>query len=237
MITLFNRFTKEKTMFTRSLSHSKGHIFVVGDIHGCYSLLMQKLDEHNFDFDNDLLISVGDLIDKGPENIDCLTLINQQWFTMVRGNHEEMCILGKTDLRIRDIHLRNGGAWFYSLPQNKQLEISATFSQLPILIELKTCSKKIGFVHADIDSNDWELFKKDVEQGNYQISGLQSSYQKALWGRDRIRNYCEDYETIRNIDEVYLGHTIVKAPIQLDNCFYIDIGSFWSKDLFIKKLT
>ncbi|AXX46088.1 hypothetical protein Aba10324_14715 [Acinetobacter baumannii] len=103
--------------------------------------------------------------------------------------------------------------------------------------ELKTFSKKIGFVHADIDCNDWELFKKDVEQGNYQISGLQSCYQKALWGRDRIRNYCEDHETVRNIDEVYLGHTIVKAPIQLDNCFYIDIGSFWSKDLFIKKLT
>lgn len=104
------------------------------------------------------------------------------------------------------------------------------------LIELKTFSKKIGFVHADIDCNDWELFKKDVEQGNYQISGLQSSYQKALWGRDRIRNYCEDHETVRNIDEVYLGHTIVKTPIQLDNCFYLDIGSFWSKNLFIKKL-
>lgn len=47
-------------MFTHYLSHTKRHVFVAGDIHGCYSLLMQKLDEHNFD--NDLLISVGDLI-------------------------------------------------------------------------------------------------------------------------------------------------------------------------------
>lgn len=64
-------------MFTPYLSHTQGNIFVVGDIHSCYSLLMQKLGEHNFDFDNNLLISVGDLIDKGPENIDCLTFINQ----------------------------------------------------------------------------------------------------------------------------------------------------------------
>nr|WP_307878629.1 metallophosphoesterase [Acinetobacter seifertii] len=80
---------------------------------------MQKLAEHNFDFDKDLLISVGDLIDKGPENIDCLTLINQPWFTMVRGNHEEMCIIGQFDLRIRDIHLRNGGEWFYSMKSSR----------------------------------------------------------------------------------------------------------------------
>ena len=35
-------------------------VFVVGDIHGCYDLLMSKLDEIGFNKKTDLLISVGD---------------------------------------------------------------------------------------------------------------------------------------------------------------------------------
>lgn len=38
------------------------NVFVVGDIHGAYSLLMEKLKEIKFNFISDLLISVGDLV-------------------------------------------------------------------------------------------------------------------------------------------------------------------------------
>ena len=30
--------------------HEKGRLFVVGDIHGCYDELMQRLEQINFDF-------------------------------------------------------------------------------------------------------------------------------------------------------------------------------------------
>lgn len=39
-----------------------GKLFVVGDIHGCYDLLMRQLKQINFDFNNDLLVSVGDMV-------------------------------------------------------------------------------------------------------------------------------------------------------------------------------
>ena len=44
------------------------NIYVVGDLHGCYSLLMQELQNINFDFQNDVLICTGDLVDRGAEN-------------------------------------------------------------------------------------------------------------------------------------------------------------------------
>lgn len=55
-------------MFNKKKSHSlvytidtyqMGHIYVVGDLHGSYSLLMQELKNLNFDFRNDLLICTG----------------------------------------------------------------------------------------------------------------------------------------------------------------------------------
>ncbi|MBL2109540.1 serine/threonine protein phosphatase, partial [Klebsiella pneumoniae] len=43
------------------------NIWVVGDLHGCHTLLMNELERVSFDPLCDLLISVGDLIDRGAE--------------------------------------------------------------------------------------------------------------------------------------------------------------------------
>ena len=62
------------------------HIYVVGDLHGCYSLLIQELEKINFDFQNDVLICTGDLVDRGAENFESISLLEQPWFLSVRGN-------------------------------------------------------------------------------------------------------------------------------------------------------
>lgn len=176
----------------RCLTFTSGtNVFVVGDIHGCYSILFKELDKLGFNFQKDILISVGDLIDHGDENLECITLLDYPWFHMIRGNHEEMCILGRTDKSIRDMHSRNGGEWFYNLSEHQQQQIAQKFSELPVLIEINTGIKKIS----------------------------------------------DQYDVVTKIDEIYLGHTIVREPVQIDNCFYIDVGSFYTKKLFIKKVS
>lgn len=212
------------------------HIYVVGDLHGCYSLLMQELQKNHFDFQNDVLICTGDLVDRGEENLACISLLDQPWFYTVRGNHEEMCIKSPHDPKIKDIHARNGGEWFYQLSQTQRLEIIERFKQLPLVIEVKLEHKKIGVVHADIDIHNWNAFKQDISQGDYKISGVTSAYSNALWGKGRIRNHSEHYDTVENIDEIYLGHTIVKEHTKIDNCHYIDVGSFFTKKLCIVKI-
>lgn len=107
---------------------------------------------------------------------------------------------------------------------------------MPLVIEVQLGHKKIGVVHADIDIHDWNAFKQDIMQGDYKISGVTSAYSNALWGRGRIRQQSAHYDSVENIDEIYLGHTIVKELIKVDNCYYIDVGSSFTKKLCIVKV-
>ncbi len=61
---------------------------VVGDIHGCYDELVELLEKARFAGD-DKLVSVGDLIVKGPKNKEVLDLFSRDArFIAVMGNHD-----------------------------------------------------------------------------------------------------------------------------------------------------
>ncbi|WP_313559418.1 metallophosphoesterase, partial [Enterobacter sp.] len=64
------------------------HVWVVSDIHGCYQWLMDELKRRHFNPYEDLLISVGDVIDRGPDSVKCLQLIHEKW-----GNDSNLLIV------------------------------------------------------------------------------------------------------------------------------------------------
>lgn len=108
------------SMYQRINGADWRNIFVVGDLHGCYTLLMNELEKVSFDPACDLLISVGDLVDRGAENVECLELITMPWFRAVRGNHEQMMIDGLSEYGNVNHWLENGGVWFFSLDYEKR---------------------------------------------------------------------------------------------------------------------
>ena len=117
------------------------NIFVVGDLHGCYTLLMKELEKVSFDPARDLLISVGDLVDRGAENVECLELITMPWFRAVRGNHEQMMVDGLSEYGNVNHWLVNGGGWFFNLDYDKEVLAKALAhkaADLPLIIELVT---------------------------------------------------------------------------------------------------
>ena len=65
-------------------------IYAVGDVQGCLAPLKALLNKVSFNKDKDMLISVGDLINRGPESLDtirfCMSL--GPAFKMVLGNHD-----------------------------------------------------------------------------------------------------------------------------------------------------
>lgn len=67
-----------------------GRDFVVGDLHGCYDELVKLLKYVQFNPKFDRLFSTGDLIDRGPKPMECLDLLNKDWFHPVLGNHEDL---------------------------------------------------------------------------------------------------------------------------------------------------
>ncbi len=64
--------------------------YAVGDIQGCLEPLVQLLERLNFDPSCDQLISVGDLINRGPQSLQTLRFCYElgDAFKMVLGNHD-----------------------------------------------------------------------------------------------------------------------------------------------------
>lgn len=209
-------------LFKKLEKQIKGKLYAVGDLHGCYNLLMQKLRDIGFDFEKDHLVSVGDLVDRGPQNLQCIELLSQPWFSAVRGNHEDLCVQGLHNESAKRCHIANGGEWFYMLDGQAMYNIAHTFAQLPIAIEVDYRGKRFGFVHGHIEHNNWDNFKNDL---NSMIEGRHVADQ-VMWGRDRFGDWeGAQYSAVENVHAVILGHSVSPQPVKRHNCYFIDTGA------------
>ncbi len=66
----------------------KRKIFI-GDIHGCYTELKKLLKKLDYNSKQDRLISLGDLINKGPASAKVLDFFMSNDLEVVKGNHED----------------------------------------------------------------------------------------------------------------------------------------------------
>jgi serine/threonine protein phosphatase 1 len=63
--------------------------FVIGDIHGNRKGLIQCLERSGFDYENDQLITLGDIVDRGPETYECIEeLLKIKNRIDIKGNHD-----------------------------------------------------------------------------------------------------------------------------------------------------
>lgn len=206
-----------------------GTDYIVGDIHGCYTLLYQKLKEIGFNKVFDRLFCTGDLVDRGEESIKCLDILAEPWFYTVLGNHDQMAydwVYLKDDIYAMSpsLYERNGGAWFMALEKETQTIIADKFAELPILIEIETASGLVGIVHADCPFNDWESLKQEVLAKNGRV------ILQCLWNRDRIKT--KDKSVIKGVSKVYHGHTVLEIDGKLGNRHYIDTGAVFPGGYF-----
>lgn len=79
-------------IFLTAADVGKRDVFVIGDLHGCLDELQELLQKAGVTPDKNLIIFVGDLVDKGPKNMETLNFVRdltKQGACAVRGNHEE----------------------------------------------------------------------------------------------------------------------------------------------------
>lgn len=207
-----------------------GNDYVVGDIHGMFTLLYKTLMDLGFDPEKDRLFSVGDLVDRGRESSKVMYLLNKPWFYSVRGNHEDLTILAHTkDPLYVDNHTRNGGHWFQEIsPENQDLIVNA-FKTLPIMMETTVEGKSVGFVHGDI--GDWDTDRFLIKDLTLEESMLNHTCSKLQWGRGRVKK--QWMAPSKGIDHVFLGHTPLKEPATYSNCTFIDTGACFGYELTI----
>ncbi|MCP4914857.1 MAG: hypothetical protein GY909_17190 [Oligoflexia bacterium] len=60
----------------------------IGDIHGCFDEFKLMLEKLNYNSQNDRLIILGDIINKGPKSYEALKYVRDHHIEMILGNHE-----------------------------------------------------------------------------------------------------------------------------------------------------
>ncbi|MFX6578973.1 serine/threonine-protein phosphatase 2, partial [Acinetobacter baumannii] len=81
------------------------------------------------------------------------------------------------------------------------------------------------------EQNDWLEFKKSFN--NQDIDDVLLAMNLALWSRNRFNDQTGIYRKVKNIDRIYLGHTIVDYPVIKHNCHFIDTGAYRTGNLTI----
>lgn len=211
-------------MYQRIEGKNWRHVWVVSDIHGCYQWLMDELQRRHFDPCADLLISVGDIIDRGPDSVKCLQLLHEKWFQAVRGNHEQMAL---DAIESNDFALwaMNGGSWFSTLEDKTHaLTLLEACRDLPHIIEI-TCANGLNVIaHADYPAEAY-VWNKPV------------SLQRVLWDRDRLMGFMVGKgQGIQGADHFWFGHTPLDKRYDFNNLHYIDTGAVFDGFLTLVQL-
>lgn len=203
-----------------------GTDYFVGDIHGCFHLLQQRLDAIDFQPARDRLFSVGDLIDRGPFSAQVLEWLNKPFFYAVQGNHEAMFLewhaSRKGHAQNDHLFLQVGGRWVHQEDRDLLQACAIAFQALPrgMRIEQRD-GRAIGLLHAELPTgSSWE----DFAQGRVDTA-------HTLWGRHRISEAIRgrvvaDRNTIQGIDALVVGHEELGQPVKLGNILYLDTGAW-----------
>lgn len=194
----------------RYIEKPEGKVYTCGDIHGEDIKFIKALRAVGFDFKKDIVVCVGDLIDRGPNSWRALDLVfKEPWFYSCRGNHEDMMFDGLLEGSYPDYVCwqGNGGDWWgwgHNICDADRKWLEQVRERMPVRIQVGD----IGFCHA-MPPRDWNN-PQECEEADERI----------MWGR----KYVGKEITITGIKHVYVGHTPHEEVTTLGNITYLDTG-------------
>jgi len=192
--------------------------FVIGDIHGAHRALVQCLQRARFDYQTDLLISLGDVCDGWPETcqaVDELLAIANLKFIL--GNHDYFTLKWMQYGMKEEVWLEQGGQATLTSYNEKPDERHRIFFEraLPYFI-----LENKFFVHAGFNP------LRPLEE---------QSLEQFLWDRSLARIAIDFHNkginaSLTEFDEVYIGHTPIAGGRPLHACgiWLMDTGAGWS---------
>lgn len=203
--------------------HSE-RIVVITDIHGCFDECRRLLDKLKFNKNSDMLINLGDTIDRGPAIYEAFLFLYElkeemgERCVLIRGNHEQMMLdaTGKSERKkdYKDLwYMNSGEKTVYSFIGHKHKinEYRSWFEQMPYYYT----EERFQCVHACLKDEDPE--KNTIET--------------LIWGRDtdydgklvltghtpyRVPLYFNGSEPVGTITEGMWGRLPAKGMIALD---------------------
>ncbi|MEI7492494.1 MAG: metallophosphoesterase [Bacteroidota bacterium] len=195
--------------------------FVIGDIHGNYKALTEIFRKSGFDYEKDFLVSLGDLVDRGPEPVKVVDeLMKVRNLVCVQGNHDYWCIeYLKTGKKTPD-WLFQGGQFtindYVKHPDAGSRHLDFYSTALLFYID----QKNRLFVHAGFDR-----FRPFESQKSDRLT--------LLWDRSLYRaaiEYKEEGKVFGEFSEIFIGHSPTQLimqdkPTRLANLWMMDTGA------------
>jgi serine/threonine protein phosphatase 1 len=224
----------------RMPANADGRDFVVGDLHGHRSLLELELDALGFDPACDRVFAVGDLIDRGPESLATLRLIDVPWFHAVLGNHELMLLeyLGYYASRLpsRRAYPAGAGDWAVeAISKHPKAfdKLAARVAALPLALHVED-DVPFNVTHGDlhpIGSRQkalWRSPRIDVHEAEAATSSrigfgaaMEASLLELRFGRHPVRISASP---MGSLPITYAGHSPSRRIVVHDSYVYIDQG-------------
>jgi serine/threonine protein phosphatase 1 len=220
--------------------NGRGRDFVVGDLHGHRLLLEDALDRAGFDPRCDRVLSVGDLVDRGPQSLATLELVEEPWFHAVLGNHELMLLnyLGRYNSRMhsKKAYVHGGGAWIVDAVArnpNRVARLAERVASLPLALHVSGTAP-FNVTHADLrvvgSSQRWLLTPKtvDAEDADHATSS-RVNFAEAVRS-ERLALRFADHEVqvtdrpVAALPITYVGHSPVDHITVHKSYVYIDQG-------------
>lgn len=235
--------------------NTKRRAFVMGDIHGHIIGLRQCLERSGFDYEKDLLIQLGDIVDRNEGVYECVEeLLKIKHLIAIKGNHDQWFDeFIKTDFHPwlwnhggeKTIHsylkhskgkricFRSGSGFKTSLNSTNIPAQHREFFKNQVLYYID--SQNRCFVHAGFDRHTNFIQQKE---GTYY-------WDRTLW-QDAL-DYLGDntsylsFQTIPNFKEIFIGHTPTTGwekdqPMNAYNIYNLDTGAGDSGRLTIMEI-
>lgn len=196
-------------------------VFVMSDIHGQYDKFVEMLNIIAFN-NTDTLYILGDIIDRGPKNIDMVKkVMSMPNVKMILGNHEDMMLkyYKGGSLFEQVLWYENGGVYtdkeFAKLSELEKEQILKFFDNLPIEYHIEVKGQKFILVHGNYVSDE---DKKTMNEEEYKNA--------VIWGRMNLID-TGPTDAIAILGHTCVSHFICDTPYHIYkqfNLINIDCG-------------
>ena len=214
--------------------------FVMGDIHGNFRALKQCLELTKFDYENDTLIQLGDVVDGYDEVYECVEeLLKIKNLISIKGNHDdwfkEFLITGRHPYRWEQGGKGTKNSYLKHLGDFKSDDVPKSHAEFFLQQRLYYIDKENRFfTHGGF--NRHELVEETAKYNSDVFFWDRDLFNAALSYKSMSKNLPFGKKLIfknkNNFKEIFIGHTITQCwdkhePMNAANIWNLDTGAGW----------
>ena len=199
--------------------------YVMGDIHGCLDKLKECLNKVNFDYENDTLIQLGDVVDRGPNSYGVVEeLMKIKHLIAIRGNHDDGWMNTLCFGNMNALWSEGGKETFFSYRDNNALKNESHHQFFLNQVNYYIDGEDL-FVHGGFDRH------RKIEEQDKTILCWDRDLWLAALGHEAMRGYTSYKFKIKDkFKRIFIGHSPTQMwgyyePMKAANIINIDTGS------------